>query len=182
MTNPNPSPGRLLSSTSTDLAAPRPSFAAVPASPPPRAAARSSIPSKSRGSRVSVTGTESRKLVLWMRVEAGDPLGVWAGGAPRKQEPGPGKCEARCARVGRPTWPYLGGVPPVGSLGQSQPGREGRRSPPRHPRMEKASWLKSGRDLRERQRGHAKTEPTCRGLALQPRGGWTLWGRDTLHR
>ena len=89
MTNPNPSPGRRLSSTSTDFAPPLPSLATAPSAPPPLVGGGplvlSSTPSKSRGSKVSVTGTESRKLVLWMRATAGGPLGVWAGGAPEKQ-------------------------------------------------------------------------------------------------
>lgn len=80
MTNPKPSPGRLLSSTSDALIPPLPSLATAPSAPPPLMGggppALSSTPSKSRGSKVSVTGTESRKLVLWMRAEAGGPLGV----------------------------------------------------------------------------------------------------------
>jgi len=90
MTNPNPSPDLLLSSTSTVFTPPLPSFAIAPMAPPPLLGggppALSSTPSKSRGSKVSVTGTESRKLVLWMRAEAGGPLGVCAGGAPGKHK------------------------------------------------------------------------------------------------
>lgn len=67
MTNPNPSPGLLRSSTSSVLI-PRPSLAADPSAPPMPLdggpPALPSTPSRSRGSRVSVTGTESRKLVL----------------------------------------------------------------------------------------------------------------------
>jgi len=89
MTNPKPSPGRLLSSTSTFFPPPLPSLATAPRAPPPLFGggppALSSTPSRSRGSNVNVTGTESRKLVLWMRAEGGGPLGVWAEGAPGKQ-------------------------------------------------------------------------------------------------
>lgn len=67
MTNPNPSPGLRRSSTSSVLT-PRPSLAADPSAPPPPLEggppALPSTPSRSRGSKVSVTGTESRKLVL----------------------------------------------------------------------------------------------------------------------
>lgn len=139
MTNPKPSPGCRLSSTSTDFACPLASFAAmpcVPTSPPPPLAggtpARSSIPSKSRGSRVSVTGTESRKLVLWMRAEAGGPLDVWIGGAPKEQEQDQSKvkefaCVRSCTLMSPDVlylgaFPGLAGVSPVDSLGPSQPG------------------------------------------------------------
>lgn len=89
ITNPKPSPCRLLSSTSTDFTPPPPPLPSLGTAPSPPSLsaggppALSSTPNKSRGSKVSVTGTESRKLVLWMRAEAGGPLGVWAGGAPK---------------------------------------------------------------------------------------------------
>lgn len=76
MTKPKPSPGLLLSSTSKDLlgTAPLPSGWVLDTAP--RAleegrrgpcTATSSTPIQSRGSMVSVTGTESRKLVLWTK-------------------------------------------------------------------------------------------------------------------
>lgn len=98
MTNPNPSPDRRLSSTSIALeeAGVLPSAWLLETAPRFEAAVRphcpfpSSIPSQSRGSRVNVTGTESRKLVLWTRLgrspegEAGERV-LWLGTAPSEE-------------------------------------------------------------------------------------------------
>lgn len=138
MTNPKPSPGRLLSSTSTVFTPPLPSLATAPNAPPPPLMgggppALSSTPTQSRGSKVSVTGTESRKLVLWMRVEDGGPLGVCVGGAPKKQgidfkeagsQGGAGVSPLPCSRaLGTGRGSYLGGLlRPEGVLPGDSPG------------------------------------------------------------
>lgn len=76
MTKPKPSPGLLLSSTSKDLlsTAPLPSGCVLDTAPKALEEGRrgpcmatSSTPTQSRGSMVRVTGTESRKLVLWIK-------------------------------------------------------------------------------------------------------------------
>lgn len=78
MTKPKPSPGRLVSSTSTFF----PSLVSLATAPLIAPTELSSTPCRSRGSKVKVTGTESRKLVLWMRPEVGGPLAIWPGGLP----------------------------------------------------------------------------------------------------
>lgn len=76
MTKPKPSPGLLLSSTSKDLldTTPLPSGCVLDMAPGVLEEGRwgpcmamSSTPIQSRGSMVRVTGTESRKLVLWTK-------------------------------------------------------------------------------------------------------------------
>lgn len=85
MTKPKPSPGLLLSSTSKDLlgTAPLPSGCVLDTAPNALedgtqgpCTDTSSVPIQSRGSMVRVTGTESKKLVLWTK-EGGSLEGDW---------------------------------------------------------------------------------------------------------
>lgn len=98
MTNPNPSPGLRLNSTSIALEETTPLASTWLLDTAPRLegavrvhwAGPSSTPNQSRGSRVRVTGTESRKLVLWTRLgrspqgEEGERV-LWLGTAPSEE-------------------------------------------------------------------------------------------------